>query len=147
MSGQRKPIVVRAGDAPEIQTYLADRIYEFNARATGYFDGESFSAVERDEAGVIRAGICGYTWGGCAYVSYLWVDESQRNRGIGTVLLNAAEEHAKAKGCSVVFLSTHSFQAPGFYGRMGYERQSLLEDHPVGHSSLIFAKHLRPQSK
>jgi hypothetical protein len=46
----------------------------------------------------------------------------------------------------VVFLATHSFQAPGFYERMGYERQSVLQDHPVGHSSLIFAKRLRPKA-
>ena len=43
------PIVVRMGDAPEIQAFLADRIYEFNSNATGYFDGESFSCVQRDE--------------------------------------------------------------------------------------------------
>jgi N-acetylglutamate synthase-like GNAT family acetyltransferase len=135
-------IFVHVGDAPEIQAFLDDRIYEFNSNATGYFDGESFSSVQRDEAGVIRAGTYGYTWGGCAYVSYLWVAESERRRGLGTALLRAVEDHAQAKGCSVVFLATHSFQAPGFYARMGYEQQSLLEDHPVGHSSMIFAKRL-----
>ena len=131
------PIVVRTGDAPEIEHFLAERIYEFNSKATGYFDGDHFSLTQRDKADVIRAGLYGYTWGGCAYVSYLWVDESERGRGLGTALLVAAEEHAKRKGCSVVFLATHSFQAPGFYARMGYEQQSVLHDHPVGHTSLI----------
>lgn len=138
--------VVRMGDAPEIQAFLDDRIYEFNSNATGYFDGESFSSVRRDEAGVIRAGVYGYTWGGCAYVSYLWVDESERGHGIGTALLAAAEAHAKTRGCSVIFLATHSFQAPGFYERMGYEQQSVLQDHPVGHASFIFAKRLSSAS-
>ena len=31
-------IELRRGDSPEIETFLADRIYEFNSKATGYFD-------------------------------------------------------------------------------------------------------------
>lgn len=135
-------MVIRTGDSPEIEHLLAERIYEFNSKATGYFDGEHFSSTQRDESGVIRAGIYGYTWGGCAYISYLWVDEPKRGHGLGSALLVAAEEHAKTRGCDVVFLATHSFQAPRFYERMGYERQSILQDHPVGHTSLIFAKRL-----
>jgi GNAT superfamily N-acetyltransferase len=137
------PATISVGEAPEIQAFLAERIYEFNAKSTGYFDGESYSSIERDESGVIQGGICGYTWGGCAYVSYLWVDESRRGRGLGTALLVAAEEHARTKDCTVMFLATHSFQAPRFYERMGYERQAFVPDHPPGHASMIFAKRLQ----
>jgi GNAT superfamily N-acetyltransferase len=136
------PIVLRVGDAREIQAFLDERIYEYNSKATGYFDGESFSGTQRDEWGNIRAGICGYTWGGCCYVSYLWVHESERGHGLGTALLAAAEEHARIKGCNLVILATHSFQAPAFYKRMGYELQAVVRDHPVGHASMVFAKRL-----
>jgi len=138
-----EPIVLCVGEASEIQAFLAARIYEYNSQATGYFDGESFSGTQRDESGGIRAGICGYTWGGCCYVSYLWVHESERGHGLGTALLAAAEGHAKTKGCKVVFLATHSFQAPAFYERMGYKRQALVQDHPVGHANVVFAKRLQ----
>ena len=139
----RNRVDIRVGEAPDVQSFLAERIYEFNAKVTGYFDGESFSAIQTDGSGINCAGVCGYTWGGCAYVSFLWVDQSQRGRGLGSALLAAAEEHAKAKGCKVVFLATHSFQAPGFYERRGYKQQAMVADHPVGHKSLIFAKALR----
>jgi GNAT superfamily N-acetyltransferase len=142
MTMNRSPVSILVGDAPEIQAYLAERIYEFNSKATGYFDGEDFSATQRDESNAIRAGIYGYTWGGCCYVSYLWVDEAERGRGIGTALLVAAEEHAKARGCKLVLLSTHSFQAPAFYERLGYKQQAVMRDHPVGHASLYYAKPL-----
>ena len=140
MSGQ--PIEIHAGEAPDVQAYLAERIHEFNAKTTGYFDAESFSATRHDAAGVIRAGICGYTWGGCCYISYLWVDESERGRGVGTSLLAAAEQHAAARRCSVVFVATHSFQAPAFYARLGYREQAVVHDHPPGHSSSVLAKRL-----
>jgi ribosomal protein S18 acetylase RimI-like enzyme len=139
----RDALVIRAGDAPEIEAYLAERIYEFNSKATGYFDGESFSGTQRDDARVIRAGISGYTWGGCCYVSNLWVDETRRGRGLGSALLSAAEEYASLRRCAVVFVATHSFQAPGFYERMGYEKQTVVRDHPVGHASAMYAKRLQ----
>lgn len=143
----RDPIIVLAGDTPEIEVFLAERIYEFNSKATGYFDGQSFNATKRDGRGAIRAGISGYTWGGCCYVSYLWVDEAERGHGLGAALLSAAEEHARSMRCCVVFVATHSFQAPGFYEHMGYERQTFLRDHPVGHASMMYAKRLEAQHR
>lgn len=138
----RKSVALHAGDAPEVEAFLAARVHEFNAKATGCFDAESFSATQRDASDTVRAGICGYTWGGCAYVTYLWVDEAKRGQGIGSDLLAAAEKHAKARGCKVVFVATHSFQAPRFYERRGYQQQAVVRDHPPGHASIVFAKRL-----
>lgn len=137
-------ITLRVGDDPRTEAFLAERINEFNANATGYFDAESFSAIRRDDAGAIVGGICGYTWGGCCFVSYLWVDAPRRKGGLGRLLLQSAEAHARSRGCAVMLVATHSFQAPGFYQRMGYERQSVVRDHPVGHESGSFAKRLLP---
>lgn len=135
-------IVVNAGEAPGIEAFLAERIYEYNSKATGYFDGKSFSAARRDESGAIRAGVSGYTWGGCCYVSYLWVSESERGRGVGAALLDAVEGYAESEGCRIVLLATHDFQAPGFYERLGYEKQTVMQDHPVGYANIAFAKRL-----
>ncbi|HEY7239249.1 MAG TPA: GNAT family N-acetyltransferase [Burkholderiales bacterium] len=137
-----KPIAVRVGDDPQIEAWLAERMYEYNAAATGYHDAESFTAVQADGTGAIEAGISGYTWGGCCFVTYLWVFETLRGKGLGSELLGAAERHACEKGCSVILVSSHSFQAPWFYARRGYERVARLEDHPVGHSSSFYTKRL-----
>jgi GNAT superfamily N-acetyltransferase len=134
-------ITVRAGNAPDVETFLAQRVYEYNARATGYDDAESYSAVCRD-AGAIVAGVCGFTWGGCCYVSYLWVTEARRGQGMGRELLRAVEHHARDRRCALVLLSTHDFQAPRFYARLGYERVAHIEDYPVAHVDLFFAKRL-----
>ena len=110
-----------------IDRFLADRIYEFNVQATSYADGESFAAVRRDESEAIVAGASGYTWGGCCYVANLWVSEPLRARGLGRALLGAVEEHAKARGCRIVLLSSHSFQAPAFYEKMGFVEFGRLD--------------------
>lgn len=133
---------VRTGDAPQIEAFLAERIYEFNAAATGHDDGESFNAIRQSSSGDIEAGISGHTWCACCYIAYLWVAEHVRGQGIGSELLQAVEQHARAKACRIMFVSTHSFQAPEFYLKHGFERIASLDDHPVGYSSIFFAKRL-----
>ena len=40
--------------------FLVERIYEFNAKVTGYVDGRLLASCVRDEAGAIIAGFSGY---------------------------------------------------------------------------------------
>jgi N-acetylglutamate synthase-like GNAT family acetyltransferase len=135
-------IAVHLGDDPEIERFLAERIYEYNAAATGYNDAEPFTAVQKDAAGAVKAGISGYTWGACCFVSCLWVSKSLRRKGLGSELLAAVERHAREKRCRLVLVATHSFQAPQFYACRGYERLAHVNDHPSGHSSIFCAKRL-----
>ena len=128
-----------------LSAFLVDRIYEFNATATGYFDGMLLAGYIRNDTGEIIAGFDGHTWGGCCQLSHVWVHERHRGRGLGTLLLRAAEAEAVARGCARVTLATHSFQAPGFYQRLGYERKYALEGCPQGHSDVIYFKVLRSE--
>ena len=135
-------IEFRVGDVAEQEAALAERVHAFNAEATGYHDGESFAATRADGDGRLEAGICGYTWGGCCFVSYLWVTQTLRGQGLGSELLRTVEDHARQRHCQLVLLSSHSFQAPAFYARHGYGEIAQVADHPVGHRNLFFAKRL-----
>jgi ribosomal protein S18 acetylase RimI-like enzyme len=121
---------------------LRDRVHEYNFATTGYRDGRSLSCFLRDESGALFAGIDGFTWGGYAKVDYLWVDESQRGRGLGTALLDAAERAARERGCALLRVDSHSFQAPDFYRRRGYEQFAEIAGTPAGHGEHFFLKHL-----
>lgn len=126
----------------EIDSFLAERIYEFNANATGYTDGHLLACTLQDDTGVIIAGINGYTWGGCCELTHVWVHAGQRGRGIGSALIHAAEAEAARRGCEQIVLLTHDFQAPEFYERLGYERQHVIEGRPKGHRDIVYAKRL-----
>ena len=122
---------------------LADRIYEFNARATGYRDGRLLGGCVRTDADELIAGFSGHTWGGCCTITHLWVSEKHRGQGLGAALLEGAEAEAVRRDCAHVFLATHSFQAPEFYERMGYARVCAVSDWPRGHSNIFYRKVLQ----
>ena len=50
-----------------------------------------------------------------------WVREDRRETGVGARLVAAFESEAVARGCTHVFVTSFTFQAPGFYQRLGYE--------------------------
>jgi ribosomal protein S18 acetylase RimI-like enzyme len=123
---------------------LRERLLEYNFATTGHRDGRSLSCFVRDDDGVMVAGIDGFTWGGYAKVDLLWVDERQRGRGLGSALLDAAEGEARRRGCRVVRVDTHSFQAPDFYRRRGFETIGEVAGTPEGHAEHFFVKRLEP---
>jgi ribosomal protein S18 acetylase RimI-like enzyme len=132
--------------ATELNSFLDERIFEFNVQATGFSDGKPFAGVVRDEAGNIVAAIDGHTWGGCCQVVHLWVHESRRRHGHGSALLRLVEEEAVLRGCVQAQLLTHSFQAPAFYERAGYVRAATIENYPQGHAQHVYVKVLKGES-
>jgi GNAT superfamily N-acetyltransferase len=60
-------------------------------------------------------------------ISMMVVDETLRNRGIGAVLIAAAEQALAEQGCYMVEITSHvrRTDAHRFYERLGYERTSV----------------------
>ena len=135
-------LVIRdtASDADSAE--LRDAIHEFNFATTGYRDGRSLSCFLRDDDGALVAGIDGFTWGGYARVDYLWVTEQLRGQGLGSRLLDAAEEEARRRGCGTIVLDTHSFQAPHLYRARGYAEIGTTIDTPRDYTQTLFQKAL-----
>lgn len=121
---------------------LGERLYEFNVAASGIGDGRELAIFVRDDDRRIIAGLYGWTWGGCAFIDRLWIDEPLRRHGLGTRLMQAAENEARARGAFQMLLATHSFQAPAFYERLGFERVGALDHYPRGHQDIFMRKRL-----
>jgi GNAT superfamily N-acetyltransferase len=140
MMGEAAFVVSDADDG--LRERLNEEINAFNVAATGLADGGLLAIAVRENGGDLRAGLFGWTWGGCGYIEVLWVRDDQRGRGLGTRLLAAAEQEIHRRGCGQVALSTHSFQAPGFYARLGYEECGRTPAYPRGHDQIHLVKRL-----
>jgi len=139
-------LITVSDDDDGLATALSDRINEFNVEATGLDDGRWLHVAVRGSDGSLEAGLSGWTWGGCGYIEFLWVRADMRGTGLGSRVLAAAEIEAKARGCGQMVLSSHSFQAPDFYRRLGYAEYGRIEGYPRGHSQIHLVKDLRPEN-
>ena len=138
--GEPELVTGEAGDG--LRERLEAEINAFNVAATGYADGRPLCVAARGAGGELRAGLSGWTWGGCGYVEFAWVRDDHRRSGLGTRLLAAAEQEARRRGCDRLALSTHSFQAPGFYARLGYAECGRTPGYPRGYDQVHLVKQL-----
>lgn len=131
-------------DADQQDIQAVERGLEnFNFAHTGIsFQFERLTIFVRDADGVIRGGLLGGTYWGWLYISILWLHDDIRGQGYGSQLVHLAEEIARGRGCHHVHLDTMSFQALGFYRKLGYEEFGRLEDLPRGHSRIFLQKAL-----
>lgn len=141
---------LEAEPTPDEIRLLEEKLYEFNSAATGIDDARSLAIFARAPDGEIQAALCGHTWGGCCEIRQLWVHQALRRRGIGRALVDAAESEARSRGCRQIVLQTHSFQAPDFYRKLGFEIVGAVENYPEGHQHLVLRKTLdarKPRSR
>jgi GNAT superfamily N-acetyltransferase len=136
------PLVVLSEPTPEDIAALEDGLYGFNVAATGTDDGRYLSILLKRDDGTIYAGLHGHSWAGVCEIKTLWIADSERGKGLGSLLLATAEQEARQRGCHVIHLSSFTFQAPAFYEKHGFRRLLQLEDFPRGHANVLLAKAL-----
>ncbi len=77
-------------------------------------------------------GVVGIIQFGWYFLEEFWIDEKYRGQGIGTELIKNIEKCAIDNNAIGVRLNTWSFQAKGFYEKMGYKVYATFEDCPPG---------------
>lgn len=122
--------------------FVNNALARFNDAKVGPDNHELLNIVEYDDSGHVIAGILGGTYWGWMHIDILWVDEKFRKQGIGSKLLQAAEDEARRRGAHSVHVDTMSWQAPDFYKKHGYKIISELNDIPKGNKKYHLIKQL-----
>ena len=123
---------------------LSDELDRFNAAATPDVAAPEQLTVRVEEDGELVAGASGWTWGQAAGISMTWVRDDRRGTGVGAGLLAAFESAAQGRGCTHVFVTSFTFQAPAFYERLGYREIFRWESVPSrGRDDVHLRKELR----
>lgn len=130
------PIMPRHDLSPAEISAIEDALHRSNVQRSGLDDGEGLAfLVERD--GEMVGAAEGYSWGGICEIRHLWVHEDLRGQGLGRDLMAEVVAEARRRGCRQVLLSTYDFQAPAFYGRLGFEVVAQIPDKPLGHTEFV----------
>jgi ribosomal protein S18 acetylase RimI-like enzyme len=135
-------LTIESDPAPADLQFLEDQINAYNMAQTGYYDFQPLAIFVRNDAQMIVAGLSGFTWGRSCRIQVLWVQPELRGQGVGKALLQAAEGEARRRGCQLVVLETHSFQAPDFYPNLGYTVAGVRPDYPYRYADYFLYKRL-----
>ncbi len=137
--------IVVGETSPETEEELVEGVRRFNDAILGESRSRSLAAVARDGDGTVAGGVAGHTNYQWFLIRVVWVRGDRRGSGLGRRLMLMAEAEAIRRGCVGAQVDTVSFQAPGFYRKLGYREIGIVEDFPVGHSRHFFAKRLGGQ--
>jgi GNAT superfamily N-acetyltransferase len=138
-------IVAPDNPLPEHREAITRLLDAYNDAHSGLPDQVSPLALLLREPGsdAIIGGLWGVSYWRWLFVDQLIVPEAHRGLGLGTALLEQAEDKARQRGCIGLWLLSCSFQAPRFYIRRGYQRFGSIEDYPPGHRCTYLAKWLQ----
>ena len=115
----------------------------YNLSHTGDMAFETVGILLRDpDTQEVVGGLYGKISYGWLFVELLSIPDLMRTQGTGTRLMRAAEDLAHEKGCQGIWLDTFSFQAPGFYRKLGFSEFGHIDDYPPGHQRHFFQKRL-----
>ena len=133
---------ITAEPLPQDLAFLSESLTAFNDGDVGTSGRKLLAVFVRDDAGVIVAGISGYTAWGWLYVQWLWVDEKLRGQNTAGSMLDAAEREAVLRGCHGAWIDTFNPTAARVYQRQGYKPFGALPEFPAGRSRIFLQKRL-----
>ena len=120
---------VVADGLPDLDQRLSDELDKVNALATeGVSPSRELTVQILDDSGQLAAGISGWTWGVAAGIGMTWVREEARGDAPRSEAAGRpSRRKSRARGCTHVFVTSFTFQAPGFYERHGYREILAVE--------------------
>jgi ribosomal protein S18 acetylase RimI-like enzyme len=114
------------------------------ARWPGHAQWKPLAVFVRGPKAIV-AGLAGETYCDWLFIRYLWVSDGLRGQGIGRKLMGEGEARAVERGCHSAYVDTFSFQAPGFYRKLGYEIFGEVDWSPE-HRRIFLQKRLMPRA-
>lgn len=125
---------------------LKERLYKgFSNHAIqtiGYDEIGKPLAFIANENGHFAGAVVVMLFWGALHIKYLYVEEPYRGRLIATQLIREALSYGRDHQCPFAFVETMSFQALGFYQKIGFELELTRSGYNHGTSFHYLRKNL-----
>jgi GNAT superfamily N-acetyltransferase len=135
-------IVAERSNARAMSRKLWNGLLRFNRKSAGPFRYSRLVLTVRSPRGAVLGGLILQSYWKESYVELLWLSARARRQGYGRELIAEAERRARRRGSVLMHLNTYSFQAPGFYEKLGFRRLGGMAGSPRGESRHFYAKRL-----
>ncbi len=132
-------------DAPDAvaKRAIESGLSRFNHEQAGFSDHRLLAVLVRHpETREVLGGLLGRTSLGLLFIDLFYLPDELRGHGLGRRLMREAEAEGRRRGCIASVLYTISFQAPGFYERLGYRVFGTIPCHPPGTARVFMTKTL-----
>ncbi len=123
---------------------IVTQLIQHNHEMAGPSNYRALTVLIEDAKKEIIGGLYGRTAYGWLFTELLIIPEPLRGQGIGTQLIQMAEQEAYDRGCHAAWLDTFEFQAKLFYEKLGYEVFGELPNFPGDFSRFFMKKLLKP---
>ncbi|MGC1549602.1 MAG: GNAT family N-acetyltransferase [Rhodanobacter sp.] len=136
-------------DKPEAEALarISDGLDHFNIEASGIADRRPLAVlVEDPDTHEVLGGVTGRTSLGLLFLDVFFLPEALRGSGLGSRILQMAEDEGRRRGCRSAVLYTISFQAPEFYKRHGWQVFGEIACDPPGTKRIFLTKDLVPST-
>lgn len=128
---------------PAVRDAILAPLQAFNAAAGGPTDRWTLAVTVRGPSGTVVGGLWARTSWGMMFIELLALGPA-RGQGLGRRVMQLAEAEARRRGVVAIYLDTFTFQAPGFYRKLGFEEFGRVPGAPPGHGRVFFVKRLQP---
>ena len=139
MTGPPWTLVLEESPDPSVRALILAPLSLHNEQAAGPGCWETLAVTVRDPSGAVVGGL----WGRCGY-GFVFVEllalGPARGGGLGREVMALAEAEARRRGLLGMWLDTWTFQAPGFYQKLGFIECGRITGYPPGHDRIFYMK-------
>jgi len=128
-----KPLTIERMEEPAWDV-IGGGINDYNTQQAGPENSHMICYVLKTKDGNSMGGIIAIVHWEWLYINLMWIKDEFRGQGYGAQLMEVAEAEAIQHGARHAYLDTFTFQAPGFYEKLGYSVIGELPDFPEGHT-------------
>jgi GNAT superfamily N-acetyltransferase len=135
-------IIVTDHPDPNARGLILAGLVAYNEAQAGPSGARPMAVLVQDEGMRILGGLWGWTAFGWLSAELFFLPANLRGLGLGTEVMQRAEDEARRRGCHSAWLDTFGFQAKGFYERLGYTVYGKLDSYPTGFTRYFMQKAL-----
>ena len=144
MSSEATLPLLTVTDAPDLlaKEAIEQGLAAFNTDKAGYRDARPLAVLVSDpDSQEVVGGLLGRTSLGLLFIDLFFLPPAMRRHGLGSRIMQQAEDEARRRGCRKAVVITINFQAPEFYQRHGYQPFGRIDSAP-GVARIFLSKDL-----